>query len=367
MSDGSGINWTDATWNPITGCSVVSAGCKNCYAMKLAGGKMKDHPSRIGLTQIVNRSPVWNGEMRFNEGWLNQPLQWQRPRKIFVCAHSDLFHENIPDAWIDRVFAVMGNAFCAGREHVFQVLTKRAQRMNDYLNNPATLGRITAAMKDMGLDLPGENCPPTWPLPNVWMGVSVENQLAAEQRVPLLLNSPAIIRWVSAEPLLGEVDLTAIACENGAVDALRGLHRNGESAVPKIDWLVVGGESGSGARPMATAWARSLRDQCLSAGTALLFKQWGEFAPYNRDMANVGSPAATARGYAPPDVMVDSCHMQKIGVKLAGRLLDKQLFDGYPSPELIANRRDRISFANIHGCVDLCIEDRKNHTEHLSA
>ncbi len=125
MSDNSKIEWTDATWNPVTGCSVLSPGCANCYAMGLAGTRLAQHPSRAGLTTASKAGPVWNGQVRFNEAWLTQPLTWKRPRMIFVCAHGDLFHENVPDEWIDRVFAVMALA----RHHTFQVLTKRAARM----------------------------------------------------------------------------------------------------------------------------------------------------------------------------------------------------------------------------------------------
>ena len=128
MAETSTIEWTDATWNPITGCSVVSPGCTNCYAMTLAGTRLAQHPSRKGLTVPSKAGPVWNGKVRFNRDWLHQPLHWRRPRMIFVCAHGDLFHENVPDEWIDQVFAVMAIA----RWHTFQVLTKRPKRMRAY-------------------------------------------------------------------------------------------------------------------------------------------------------------------------------------------------------------------------------------------
>ena len=123
MSDGTKIEWTDATWNPITGCSVVSPGCTNCYAMKLAGTRLQHHPSRTGLTKDTKAGPVWTGEVRFNEQWLDEPLRWKRPRMIFVCAHGDLFAEGVPDEWIDKTFAVMALA----PQHIFQVLTKRPE------------------------------------------------------------------------------------------------------------------------------------------------------------------------------------------------------------------------------------------------
>ena len=147
MADRSRIEWTDATWNPITGCSVVSPGCTNCYAMKLAGGRLRNHPSRQGLTRLQKKGagwrPVWTGEVRFNEQWLDQPLRWQRPRRVFVCAHGDLFHEHVPDEWIDRVFAVMALA----GDHTFQVLTKRAERMHEYLSGCAASERIHSVIE----------------------------------------------------------------------------------------------------------------------------------------------------------------------------------------------------------------------------
>ena len=202
MADGTHIEWTDATWNPITGCSVCSRGCTNCYAMTLAGGRLKHHPSRAGLTQDSKAGPVWTGEVRFNEGWLDQPLRWQRPRRIFVCAHGDLFHENVPDEWIDRVFGVMATA----PRHIFQVLTKRAERMRTYMASHysahgrmkwgVAAGRPLTEYRDWPL-----------PLPNVWCGVSAEDQERAEERIPMLLETPAAVRFVSAEPLLGPLDI----------------------------------------------------------------------------------------------------------------------------------------------------------------
>ena len=188
MSDNTAIEWTDATWNPITGCSVVSPGCTNCYAMKLAGTRLGGHISRRGLTRETKAGPVWTGEVRLNEGWLTQPLLWKRPRRVFVCAHGDLFHESVPDEWIDRVFAVMALA----PRHVFQVLTKRSTRMREYCGNPRTPERIAAVIlkNESGWPVYGwpqlaplgnraeENDPEfvRWPLPNVWLGVSCEDQ-----------------------------------------------------------------------------------------------------------------------------------------------------------------------------------------------
>ena len=203
MADQTHIQWTDATWNPITGCSVVSAGCKNCYAMRLAGGRLRNHPSRIGLTRVTGAGRVWTGEVRLNEAWLDQPLRWRRPRRIFVCAHGDLFHPEVPDEWIDYVFAVMA----LGMQHTYQVLTKRPKRALAYFAaRDSHLGMTRCFRNFRGYERPVG----PWPLPNVWLGVSVEDQDTANERIPPLLETPAALRFVSAEPLLGPVDLTEI-------------------------------------------------------------------------------------------------------------------------------------------------------------
>ncbi|MFD1328258.1 phage Gp37/Gp68 family protein [Mycoplana ramosa] len=300
MADGTKIEWTDATWNPITGCSVVSAGCTNCYAMKLAGTRLKHHPSRVGLTKDSKAGPVWTGEVRLNSEWLDQPLRWSRPRMIFVCAHGDLFAEGVPDAWIDQVFAVM--ALCP--QHTFQVLTKRPERMREYLTRPAGNGlpdvrnhlawEVTAGV--MNAYLPGwkKEAPngkrrsraiaafSSWPLTNVWLGVSVEDQRRADERIPVLLDTPAALRWISAEPLLGALRLRdflptcAQYCAHGCTASG---DQECDRHLPKLDWVVVGGESGAGARPMQPEWAESLRDQCAAADVPFLFKQWGNHKP----------------------------------------------------------------------------------------
>jgi protein gp37 len=197
MADNTKIEWADATWNPITGCSVLSPGCTNCYAMKLSGTRMKHHPSRAGLTIETKAGPVWNGEVRFNEQWLTQPLRWTKPRMIFVCAHADLFHESVPDEWIDRVFAVMALA----PQHIFQVLTKRSARMRKYLARESFLSRIGNSSRVEPLQLKGEWFPnerairqilgSTFPLPNVLLGDRVEDQKRADERIPDLLATPA--------------------------------------------------------------------------------------------------------------------------------------------------------------------------------
>ena len=296
MADKSMIEWTDATWNPVTGCTMVSAGCTNCYAMSLAATRLADHPSRRGLTRESGGRPVWTGKVRFNEEWLFQPIRWKKPRRVFVCAHGDLFHESVPTEWIDRVFAVMALA----PQHQFQVLTKRALRMRAYLYDPGVAARVYGEVCDPAvanrfgvvLCAPGvdeRDVPPgrrvhlgQWPLANAWLGVSIEDQATANERVLPLLETPAAIRFVSAEPLLGPVDLTCVAFQDGNIDALRGdlWGGSGTGAFARgLDWVIVGGESGPDARPMHPDWARGLRDQCAAAGTAFFFKQWGEWWP----------------------------------------------------------------------------------------
>lgn len=288
MSDGTKIEWTEATWNPITGCSVTSPGCTNCYAMKLAGTRLRNHESRTGLTMDTKAGPVWTGEVRFNDQWLDQPLRWKRSRMIFVCAHGDLFHENVPEEWIDRVFAVM--ALCP--QHTFQVLTKRADRMRKYCESrfETEIGadKLSEAIENQtGAHNGGE-----WdaPLPNVWVGVSVEDQARANERIPDLLATPAALRWLSCEPLLGPVDLRWISFPSplGGTELWDCLDLHGDpgpsdqkvpGAVEVVDWVVVGGESGPGARAMHPDWARSLRDQCAAAGVPFFFKQWGDHLP----------------------------------------------------------------------------------------
>jgi protein gp37 len=325
MADGTAIEWTDATWNPITGCSIVSPGCTNCYAMRLAGTRLKHTPSRAGLTVDSKAGPVWNGKVRLNEQWLDQPLRWKRPRRIFVCAHGDLFAEAVPDEWIDRVFAGMALA----PQHTFQVLTKRSERMREYVNGDWSLriidrlpGHAAGWLSD------GRNI-----LPNVWLGVSAERQQEADQRVPDLLATPAAIRFVSAEPLLGPIDFRRIRIapdHHTIVDALDGYAvvdapgRGRERAM--LDWIIVGGESGQGARPMHPAWARSIRDQCAAAGTAFFFKQWGAHRPLTR--AEHGQACgATLIGDDPHDA---DAYVLHVGKKAAGRNLDGAEHSAFP-------------------------------------
>jgi protein gp37 len=318
MSDKTKIEWTDATWNPFGGCSVTSPGCTNCYAMRIAGsGRLRQHPLYAGVTTPSKVGPVFNGKMTVAAAdadvW-SWPLRWRgsktpklgagRPSMIFVGDMADLFHESRSDDVIDRVFAVMALA----PQHIFQVLTKRPERMREYLTNPRVVERIYHLACDLALMLEvdvvliaspehEQHAPKgrrvfldLWPLPNIWLGVSVEDQATAETRIPLLLSTPAAKRFVSAEPLLGPLALNKIRRTNGdeieTTNALSGTwqvldgdhYRGGRLA--SLDWVIVGGESGPHARPMHPDWVRSLRDQCANASVPFFFKQWGEWATF---------------------------------------------------------------------------------------
>jgi len=334
MADHSTIEWTNATWNPITGCSIASPGCKVCYAMKLAGTRLQHHASRAGLTVNTKSGPVWTGEVRFNEQWLDQPLRWKRPRRIFVCAHGDLFAENVPDEWIDKVFAVMALA----PQHTFQVLTKRADRMLEYIDHSYDRTEILGDLmgKLGGSDRAGWYAPECdgkrgWasmhlPLPNVWLGVSIEDQQRANLRYVAMHRLAAFgwTAWVSYEPAIGPVDWVGWEF---------------------LKWIVSGGESGPRARPSHPDWHRSTRDFCEQQGIAYLFKQWGAWtAFYDRDqddpdwrsVPNVDGqmrPGATCfhnlaggMGFHGARVVA----MRHVGKKAAGRLLDGREHNQFP-------------------------------------
>jgi len=371
------IEWTNATWNPITGCAKVSQGCKHCYAER-DWARLQHLPSYRGRAFT---------DVACHPERLDQPLRWTRPRLIFVNSMSDLFHPDVPDSFIDQVFAVMALA----PKHTFQVLTKRAERMRSYLSDPHAEERIGQAEAEFaklsdfyklkaGASNVHVGCRRHLPLPNVWIGVTVEDQAAADERIPLLLDTPAAVRWISAEPLLGPVDLrhindgkefNEIDCLTPwtweqEVDAWRGLSATWESDFSdwyngtkvdaigpmhnKLDWVVVGGESGPKARPMHPEWARSLRDQCAAAGVPFLFKQWGEWVPRS-DCYHTFEDGKSCADYDPgatqwPCIRLtesghdgrrlenedggDSAYMQRVGKKAAGRLLDGVVHDEFP-------------------------------------
>jgi protein gp37 len=360
MAQNSRIEWTDVTWNPIRGCSVISPGCKNCYAMKQAHRFSGPGGAYEGLTQLTSNGPVWTGKVQFVEKHLADPLKWKKPRMIFVNSMSDLFHEGISDEQIDKIFAVM--ALCP--QHTFQILTKRPERMLKYLTairreGPTKgyvdllFGRPARAFPVMFSKLPlnNETIAP-WPLPNVWLGVSAESQKYADERIPLLLQTPAAVRWVSAEPLLGPIDLTDLPVPSSVTGyseksiletpyRFNVLTNQDDDHVynrhPKINWLVAGSESGPGARPAHPDWFRGLRDQCKAAGVPFFFKQWGEWKPAER-----GDPdfIRESGGFQPDSHthnwdknanLPDGLWSIRVGKKAAGRLLDGKEHNEYPA------------------------------------
>ena len=277
------IEWTGETLNPFVGCSIVSPGCRFCYAMKMAARieTMGGPEHYRGLTMPSKAGPVWTGKLALAPNdTLTKPLHRRKPTTYFVNSMSDLFHEDVPDEWIDRVFAVM--ALCP--LHTFQVLTKRSARMRAYMTAlPDRASRHKAMLSNdlndpahcLGLlraDYPGARA---WPLPNVWLGVSTERQQEADERIPDLLATPAAVRFVSAEPLLGPVNLKRIKVGKGWQDALAGWRdcENYPGREETLNWIIVGGESGPNARVMDPDWARSIRDQCAASGVSFFMKQ----------------------------------------------------------------------------------------------
>lgn len=268
--------------------------------------------------------------MRFHEEELDQPSRWRRPRRIFVNSMSDTFHESVTDEQICKIFQAMR---CS--RHVFQVLTKRAWRMHNILSRAKNWeGWMTLdgePPRGYGGNAPILGNINNWPLPNVWLGVSAEDQITADERIPLLLDTPAAVRWISAEPLLGPIELRQpwVPLIFGRIEMEKG-----------IDWLVAGGESGPDARPMHPEWARSLRDQCIAAKIPFFFKQWGEWLPIAtpRMKAKIGDTLLLHKdGSTQPatwnDVMEsrgDVWAVQKVGKHNAGSHLDGEEWKQYP-------------------------------------
>lgn len=276
---------TPETWNPVTGCTKVSEGCAHCYAERMA----RRLAGRYGYPEAPHHFDV-----TLHPDRLEQPLRWRKARTVFVCSMSDLFHEDIPFAYIDRVFDVMERA----REHTFQVLTKRAARLAEYCR---------ARIADFGADI----------LPNVWLGVTAENQARAHERITHLLSVPAVVRFVSIEPMLGPVKL------NGVEDTHEQHHYWRYTL--RLDWVIVGGESGPGSRPMRADWARMIRDQCIDAKVPFFFKQWGAWLPFDQCAdAGVTMPIVDAMNYATTGAPV------RVGKNRAGHLLDGKEHHEWP-------------------------------------
>lgn len=321
MADRSKIEWCDSTWNPLIGCSRVSAGCMNCYAEGIAYRFSNQEGSPFfGTAKRVNGHSVWTGRVNVNERVMDQPLRWKRPRRIFVNSLSDLFHESVSDETIDRIFAVMAQS----PQHTFQILTKRAERMRDYCEMVAVRNGIG------GADFPEDTPIPKftdYPLSNVWLGVSVENQAAADERIPLLLGTPAAVRFLSCEPLLGPVNLRKIFAGGfGYVDSLTpGYFADRRDVREPINWVIAGGESGRDARPMHPKWAEWLRDQCEDTNVPFFFKQWGEWAPLCFENGPITTNAETIFRFEE-----DAEEVWRFGKKAAGALLDGVEHKAFP-------------------------------------
>jgi protein gp37 len=338
VGERSNIEWTESSWTPVrarakaTGkvgwhCEHASPGCINCYAEgmnKRLGTGLPFKPDQLGAV-----------EMFLDADMLRAPLRWRRPRKIFVCSMTDLFADFVPDEWIDQVFAVM--ALCP--QHTFQVLTKRADRMRTYFGARRS-GDPWAAAADHVADLIGKEEHPRIleprdiPLPNVWLGVSMEDQRRADERIPHLLDTPAAVRFLSCEPLLGPVDIASAMTTDAALSVLFEKHACAGSVDPRgsLHWVICGGESGPGARPMHPDWARGLRDQCAAAGIPFFLKQWGEWAPADDQHGQATFSAVHATtGMSRTSVSVGMTFiedggpyagMRRIGKKAAGATLD---------------------------------------------
>lgn len=326
MGGQTGIEWTDATWNPVAGCTAVSPGCRNCYAARQALRLQANPQTQAKYAGTARKTadgrPVFTGRVNLAEHVLDQPLSWQRPRRIFVNSMSDLFHPEVPDEWVDRIWAVMA----LSPRHTFQVLTKRPERMAAYLRNPDLQDRLNGAAV---ADTDREDMPSTeWPLPNVWLGTSVEDQERAEERVPYLLRCPAAIRFLSCEPLLGPVELDYDWLAPPNPDPLP---LNGQFRLPGVQWVIAGGESGPRARPMDPDWARALRDQCRGARVFFFFKQWGAWVSELHPAADVATQETSAAFTEPgPDGDYAGLLVCRVGKKAAGRELDGRIWEETP-------------------------------------
>lgn len=356
------IEWADKVWNPVTGCNKVSAGCANCYAERMA----RRFP-RVGMgvlsSGVLRQRTATDFRVLLHPNRLDEPLHWRKGRRVFVGSMTDPFHEDVPDRFIASMFGVMA----ARPQHTFMMLTKRPERIEPWIEwvvynatfhdddpereclnlaSDALGGHWISAEAAKAIE-PGLR----WPLPNAWLGVSVEDQKAADERIPLLLQTPAAKRFVSVEPMLGPVDLSLWTTNprnqareiNRSIDyalAMGGCEPDDDFGPslpdPMLDWVICGGESGPGARPMHPDWPRSLRDQCQAAGVPFFFKQWGEWAPFRIEAQRRRVHYLRRNGNHAVGVTEDGdvC-MQRVGKKAAGRLLDGREWNEWPdSPEV---------------------------------
>jgi len=309
------IEWTERTWNPIVGCTKVSPGCENCYALRMAW-RLSHNPNTTNkyagtVKKTAGGKVNWTGVINFNDA-LHAPLDTKKPTTWFVNSMSDLFHPTIGFDMVDAIFNVMD----ACPQHTFQVLTKRPSRMLEYYHwkhdgNGLKFGR--------------------WPLANVWIGTSIEDQQRGTERLKALLNTPAVVRFVSCEPLLGPLNL-GLCLATEVTDLIKGV------LGAQLHWVIVGGESGPNARPMHPEWARALRDECNEIGIPFFFKQWGEWKPITYMAANGAYinliPNAKNEILLRPNgesgVDFGSINMKRVGKKKAGRLLDGREWNEMP-------------------------------------
>ncbi len=346
MGTSTKIEWSDYVWNPLAGCARVSPGCDHCYAAvmarrlgfmaeaDLAAGRDPGQKRKyIGITNKNNAGRImFNGRVNLDDSAIDEPLRWKKPRRVFVNSMSDLFHKDVPDDFILNVFRVMERT----PQHTYQVLTKRPERMAEWVGQRY------------------RNNPHIGPASNIWLGTSVENQEQADARIPHLLATPAHVRFLSCEPLLGPVNLRSIPIdERTRADVVAGAYiytgaisGSKHTSAARIQWVIVGGESGPGARPMHPDWAHWLRNQCSTEGVSFFFKQWGEWAPISYDQHITDYAAAangtarwhtevllTQEGYVLPSdaAAFRGRHiMRRVGKHAAGRLLDGREWNEFP-------------------------------------
>lgn len=316
MSTNTKIEWTDATWNPTTGCDKVSPGCDHCYAERMV--YRLAHIQGSGYEgDYAHDYPGMGFDVRMHRNRLEQPFHWRKPLKVFVDSMGDLFHEDVPDDFLDEIFGVI--LACSVLEnygHIFQILTKRPGRLSQYLTSVPPIElvkRWSSAARTMveidGGDILLEEVVEwtgidnVWPLKNVWIGVTAENQQVADERIPLLLQCPAAVRFVSCEPLLGPINFKSLHHETSQsyYQVLKPI--SGPGGRPALDQIIVGGETGPGARPMHPDWVRTIRDDCQMTGTPFFFKGWGDWA----------TNAAFSEGHPAPPVKIKPMWMREDG------------------------------------------------------
>lgn len=317
------IEFIEGSWNPIRGCHAVSAGCENCWAERIAGRYAKKGETYYGIAKLVKDKPKWTGKVQWVGEKFWDPLDWS-PRRVLVGSMTDLFYPKIIDEWRDNIFGLI----CMLPSHRFMVQTKHVEEMREYFTHPKVFKRIEAAARQLYKEryhsryvsaghLKG-------PLANTWLGVSVENQKAADERIPILQDIPAPLRWVQGAPLIDQVSLAK--------------YLKGRKA---IDWVIADGESGEDARPCDPAWMRLLRDECKAAKKPFFLHQWGAWVPATTDQLKemYGDIKPILQFWKSGDMSVnlvrsDKLTMQKSAKKMEGALLDGEDWKQIPSPAL---------------------------------